>query len=196
MQGTLGANIKDSGGLRLIPAHAGNTCSPGCHRQDSWAHPRACGEHRPWEVPSWQLPGSSPRMRGTRRAYIFDGKTLGLIPAHAGNTDCFPRGRLAGGGSSPRMRGTPDERLQGAGAEGLIPAHAGNTVALHALYLPAEAHPRACGEHCSGVKRSKPRQGSSPRMRGTRVSSSSTVSARGLIPAHAGNTPPSNSPSK
>ncbi len=49
---------------RLIPAHAGSTCSRRWGGIGRRAHPRACGEHSrflPWCV---RTLGSSPRMRG------------------------------------------------------------------------------------------------------------------------------------
>ncbi len=106
-------------------------------------------------------------MRGTLMVSVKVPFFLGLIPAHAGNTNapavfaplsrahpraCGEHARAwaltdASLGSSPRMRGTlgcffPTPRFTR-----LIPAHAGNTVNAEHLAVPWEAHPRACGEH-------------------------------------------------
>ena len=90
-------------------------------------HPRACGEHLLLRHDVDFHLGSSPRMRGTLYAYHDGELTLGIIPAHAGNTrPVFPNrpaprdhpracgehispsaDNLLTWGSSPRMRGTP-----------------------------------------------------------------------------------------
>ena len=49
-------------------------------------------------------------------------------------------------------------------------------------------HPRACGEHVSGLWRLDDNPGSSPRMRGTRADGYAIVNEYRFIPAHAGNT--------
>ena len=54
---------------------------------------------------------------------------------------------------------------------------------------PNGDHPRACGEHLLMMSASCFRQGSSPRMRGTPVHRVIKFAERGIIPAHAGNTP-------
>ena len=91
--------------------------------------------------------GSSPRMQGTHvngRRRVLD---VGIIPAHAGNTDSanlnvfevedHPRAcgkhahvgslNILLPGSSPRMRGTLPHRKRHSSGRGIIPAHAGNT---------------------------------------------------------------------
>ncbi len=70
--------------LRIIPAHAGQTCGgrrgPAC----SADHPRACGANfRVREVVD-AYAGSSPRMRGKRLHKRHRGKPVRIIPAHAG----------------------------------------------------------------------------------------------------------------
>ena len=148
MRGTLGLRLGRVPVLGIIPAHAGNTG----HRKSTTAwtrdHPRACGEHSR-RLTLDPLPhGSSPRMRGTLTAISLAESTVGIIPAHAGNTGavrarggpCRDHPRACGEhagislhdqgatGSSPRMRGT---RVVACGApclQGIIPAHAGNTL--------------------------------------------------------------------
>ncbi len=110
----------------IIPALAGNTRTA---RASTWArrdHPRACGEHHRMTRHIHQVPGSSPRLRGTREDLAGVYQVRGIIPALAGNTYSghgkkprywdHPRacgehdGRgvdvLALAGSSPRLRGT------------------------------------------------------------------------------------------
>ena len=53
---------------RFIPAPAGNTHMPGVSTQAHAVHPRACGEHSSGRPRKIRASGSSPRLRGTRRA--------------------------------------------------------------------------------------------------------------------------------
>ena len=70
----------------IIPAHAGLTIALYASMTSRWDHPRACGAHPQTTCERWDLQGSSPRMRGSRRlvelAFVLDG----IIPAHAGLT--------------------------------------------------------------------------------------------------------------
>mgnify|MGYP000193879767 CR=1 FL=1 len=88
---------------------------------------RVCGEHRTLTDENGEPWGSSPRMRGTLKAYNHGNRNPGIIPAYAGNTTLQSRRpdqhgdhpRVCGEhplhcclllflwGSSPRMRGTP-----------------------------------------------------------------------------------------
>ena len=134
--------------LRIIPAHAGQTCGgrrgPAC----SADHPRACGANIGVDVSDAFGCGSSPRMRGKLPCARSGRRLRRIIPAHAGQTGerpsnarpladhpraCGANLQLVEGfggsffGSSPRMRGkllncaTPVEILR------IIPAHAGQT---------------------------------------------------------------------
>ena len=154
----------------LIPAHAGKTLPPPQGRQSQV--------------------GSSPRMRG-KRAYPLSGEAwLRLIPAHAGKSPGQPGAVRAGRahpracgeniygpgvwpmpvGSSPRMRGKLAVEIGLRRAEGLIPAHAGKTDPQGESQDQARAHPRACGENDPANWWRFHPAGSSPRMRGKRVS--------------------------
>ena len=134
----------------IIPAHAGNTSACRHSALIAGDHPRACGEHGVTPVPVAMGPGSSPRMWGTRADWVKETQTLGIIPAHAGNTPAHrpsERGKwdhpracgehlyvfhvdFTGWGSSPRMRGTHVIALEMVMPAGIIPAHAGNTKAM------------------------------------------------------------------
>ena len=136
-----------SGGVRLIPAHAGKTArgSPGA--RSSRAHPRSRGENTVTSVRSTLPSGSSPLTRGKLTGVPPIVRVLGLIPAHAGKTctrflatfgsRAHPRSRgenaapvtIAGfrPGSSPLTRGKQLADLQERVLPGLIPAHAGKT---------------------------------------------------------------------
>ena len=80
----VGDDVRDRG--RLIPARAGKTQWVSPARSAPAAHPRACGENQvPVEIPL-EKDGSSPRVRGKRRADDDAGDDAGLIPARAGKT--------------------------------------------------------------------------------------------------------------
>ena len=74
---------------------------------------------------------------------------------------------------------------------GIIPAHAGNTSAMQSGRRTPGDHPRACGEHLDPSHVDEKTWGSSPRMRGTHLHKWHVLEFRGIIPAHAGNTPSS-----
>ena len=152
--------------------------------------------------------GSSPRMRGTRRAGACGSDRPGIIPAYAGNTRgvlCYYRGdgdhpRVCGehvpvrglarsiAGSSPRMRGTHVGDFLGGQVNGIIPAYAGNTGRRELARPALRDHPRVCGEHFPDDQIGRWNLGSSPRMRGTLLFLSRAGSVFGIIPAYAGNT--------
>ena len=72
--------------VRLIPAHAGKTCSlPRSHRRVR-AHPRSRGENRMGRTTSQGACGSSPLTRGKLSAVWVVISVFRLIPAHAGKT--------------------------------------------------------------------------------------------------------------
>ena len=197
-------------GRRLIPAHAGKTQFFALAMKVKQAHPRACGENCVNSGAPKQRSGSSPRMRGKPRRSLRIDVSTGLIPAHAGKTQqalllprlprAHPRacGENAASaarekeekGSSPRMRGKPKQSCFIFSCEGLIPAHAGKTSIEGTTLTTGRAHPRACGENFTSLKTLPRSLGSSPRMRGKRLSRLYRGQARGLIPAHAGKTKP------
>ena len=86
------------------------------------------------------------------------------------------------------MRGTHVQGERPAGGGRIIPAHAGNTRSAGSLRRFSRDHPRACGEHKSPWPASKRFIGSSPRMRGTLMTSLTAFRDFRIIPAHAGNT--------
>ena len=91
-------------------------------------------------------------------------------------------------GSSPRMRGTPSHHAGLGHGGGIIPAYAGNTPPCSHSHTVTRDHPRVCGEHPFPEYSGLYSTGSSPRMRGTRISAVSAGLKTGIIPAYAGNT--------
>ncbi|OAZ75828.1 hypothetical protein SRCM100623_00345 [Acetobacter pasteurianus] len=184
-------SVLDNGSrvARFIPACAGNTLAYSEIVKGFPVHPRVCGEHEGQAVVSNHVGGSSPRVRGTLR----DGKAVAsitrFIPACAGNTKTrlirsrvfSVHPRVCGEhkccaslcqctrGSSPRVRGTLAFKKKTWGQKRFIPACAGNTwQPLRHVHLTT-VHPRVCGEHkCSRLSICRD-NGSSPRVRGTRL---------------------------
>ena len=71
---------------RFIPAPAGNTQRIAIRWDSITVHPRACGEHHGRPPKACSVPGSSPRLRGTRESCSFLPRRSRFIPAPAGNT--------------------------------------------------------------------------------------------------------------
>ena len=174
--------------VRFIPACAGNTESP---IPGSWrapVHPRVCGEHRRSRTLSKPPGGSSPRVRGTHRSGCLRRRRSRFIPACAGNTRYLPvaplrlavHPRVCGEhcreihclvhtvGSSPRVRGTRNKHANKFAIRRFIPACAGNTRTSPPSRARPTVHPRVCGEHPKAQSSRESRDGSSPRVRGTR----------------------------
>ena len=150
-------------------------------------------------------------MRGKPHCFRCRPYSPRIIPAHAGQTrqtlhiECgleeHPRACGANSrsknlnprrlGSSPRMRG----KLRHAGglpaSERIIPAHAGQTTIFSFNSARWSDHPRACGANGVWGVFNIRGHGSSPRMRGKPAVIYPRLGARRIIPAHAGQTPPS-----
>ena len=168
MRGSRGGRCRARRGLGIIPAHAGLTRRSDSRRCWRGDHPRACGAHAKKGLDLAMIPGSSPRMRGSRNNLTNNGMEPGIIPAHAGLTAacCSPRARrwdhpracgahsvtprlvMRWLGSSPRMRGSPTVIGMFIAGYGIIPAHAGLTSTGCRVSEVAGDHPRACGAHC------------------------------------------------
>ena len=200
---------QSAGNGGLIPAHAGSTFRISSGSRPVRAHPRSRGEHRCEGHQDPDSKGSSPLTRGAPpgRPEISHGG--GLIPAHAGSTrrssrfsratTAHPRSRgehdevdtliYDEAGSSPLTRGAPELGGRGRGWGGLIPAHAGSTRLRRCGLRRQRAHPRSRGEHSFQIVSGLFDQGSSPLTRGAPISPNLPTKLIGLIPAHAGSTP-------
>ena len=198
----------------LIPAHAGKTVSGSPWGGGRGAHPRSRGENSDDRTDANRRPGSSPLTRGKPSASVVPSTRVGLIPAHAGKTkqqptpapttQAHPRSRgenpvqqgalgLAAG-SSPLTRGKLPRPAEGTDRERLIPAHAGKTAPARAGSTRGWAHPRSRGENSWKLKGKAIVSGSSPLTRGKRRRYRIRGAHAGLIPAHAGKTPPVSHP--
>ena len=193
---------------RIIPAHAGQTDLPILPPLPNADHPRACGANV-GRVHVHELQcGSSPRMRGKPTACRRSAARMRIIPAHAGQTvsnssrtsarSDHPRacGANVGRvhvhelqcGSSPRMRGKPTACRRSAARMRIIPAHAGQTVSNSSRTSARSDHPRACGANPALSVMTAAPAGSSPRMRGKLGFGFDSFRQRRIIPAHAGQT--------
>ena len=193
---------------RLIPAHAGKTCSAAADRRSCPAHPRSRGENLRRSSDSAQENGSSPLTRGKPRQCRRGLRCLRLIPAHAGKTSCphpatrapqaHPRSRgenlseqsarVSAAGSSPLTRGKRSGLPCVSFLDRLIPAHAGKTSPRTTPRSGRRAHPRSRGENDPPGNPGLPFVGSSPLTRGKQREEMGPPPDRGLIPAHAGKT--------
>ena len=197
-----------SGGVRLIPAHAGKTLTLGKVTTKKRAHPRSRGENSSRISRSAFFPGSSPLTRGKHGHVGEVNLTVGLIPAHAGKTDRSPT-HCTSIGAHPRSRGenlhpiSGDLRFTGSSpltrgklrlgdnrraSRGLIPAHAGKTARHSRQQRGSSAHPRSRGENPHAREGHHEEAGSSPLTRGKRGARDHRRVQAGLIPAHAGKT--------
>ena len=214
---TRGKRRADRGGGgqgRLIPAHAGKTTRIRDEAGSSRAHPRSRGENAANSRQSSLVAGSSPLTRGKQALRLALGGDRGLIPAHAGKTHglagsggligAHPRSRgenfgerdvpFAACGSSPLTRGKHVQEIALAPVLGLIPAHAGKTSSVQAAAPPMRAHPRSRGENQGDRIFDRSDNGSSPLTRGKPFLDLLADGDGGLIPAHAGKTRSSYSP--
>ena len=194
---------------RIIPALAGNTSRilsiPRCR----WDHPRSRGEYSlHWQTVQFGM-GSSPLSRGIQRPPRQAPHPRRIIPALAGNTDP-PRRGASSRPDHPRSRGEYAPRSQrsrtargssplsrgirgGGGDVGhldrIIPALAGNTPFRPPPDGQGSDHPRSRGEYYQRARKGLTDYGSSPLSRGILQHLIRDPSARGIIPALAGNTP-------
>ena len=172
---------------RFIPACAGNASSENRSSSAVTVHPRVCGERAGNPTLRRVRNGSSPRVRGTLARMAQAGSERRFIPACAGNASrrfiMHPRysvhPRVCGERAKLLSAGMDDSRF--------IPACAGNAVCLHHEGARRKVHPRVCGERAVWGRRPKWCVGSSPRVRGTQPSISSSHYSLRFIPACAGN---------
>ena len=208
MRGKLGDGLVGGLDLRIIPAHAGQTGTRSSGSGPASDHPRACGANLGETGQRLDRTGSSPRMRGKRKAEVLSNALDRIIPAHAGQTARMassawlrpdhPRACganpehvgvvVAVHGSSPRMRGKHSSLFLAFHFIRIIPAHAGQTVGRLAVVPASTDHPRACGANMGTHSLAAERTGSSPRMRGKLGHGLQRGRLSRIIPAHAGQT--------
>ena len=189
-RGLLAAVPHAHGWPRIIPAHAGFTSHSSQSRGSSTDHPRTRGVYLSQSACTSTTPGSSPHTRGLQPWNCPRFGTIRIIPAHAGFTQA-PVGAHTPVRDHPRTRGVylPSSHGQ-AGSARIIPAHAGFTVISPSRASTSPDHPRTRGVYSSFPQCRWFCAGSSPHTRGLLAVSRAGRLVRGIIPAHAGFTPP------
>ena len=194
--------------LRSIPACAGETQNATFRMDWDGVYPRVCGGNQKQNTPAPNNAGLSPRVRGKPRVPTGPQAALGSIPACAGeiksasamSASCRVYPRVCGGnlaavqapapdtGLSPRVRGKLRPKPGRLSRGGSIPACAGETATKDWLYDRNMVYPRVCGGN--GLVGQAPAivGGLSPRVRGKRHAPARSRTARGSIPACAGET--------
>ena len=132
-------------------------------------------------------PGSSPRVRGTRRTAWYALPPVTVHPRVCGELGLAVDVQRNQRGSSPRVRGTRRTRHQHPARVRFIPACAGNSRRAFDRRIVGPVHPRVCGELQPLRIARHPFSGSSPRVRGTLEMLSATLYHHRFIPACAGN---------
>ena len=93
-------------------------------------------------------------------------------------------------GSPPRMRGKDRRAVQGGIPAGITPAYAGKSPVVRERFLPAQDHPRVCGEKRSAGLGGRDGLGSPPRMRGKDRKDTDDAGIERITPAYAGKRQP------
>ena len=153
----------------LIPTHAGKTLARAARSRQRGAHPRSHGENQPRVRRHTPPPGSSPLTRRKPQDVWIERLQERLIPTHAGKRSA---------------------ELFEVAVQGLIPTHAGKTWSATERSPSRTAHPRSHGENLVLRLHENHGRGSSPLTRGKPGRVHGVTESLGLIPAHAGKTPP------
>ena len=151
----------------IIPALAGNTCSPQVTVLVISDHPRSRGEYESVSMVDQGSPGSSPLSRGIHMVKSQEEVRERIIPALAGNTAVrhasvwnpsdhprsrgeyrdYPAWMSDTLGSSPLSRGILSPSNNSGQTGRIIPALAGNTCSTCANPKEWWDHPRSRGEY-------------------------------------------------
>jgi len=151
-------------------------------------HPRVCGEHNEGTYPGLPVVRFIPACAGNTRVGAAAASAVPVHPRVCGEHRALQAGAGSLAGSSPRVRGTLFSCLSRCVSLRFIPACAGNTRAALIEHTAKPVHPRVCGEHKRRPTAISSRNGSSPRVRGTRRWIHVAGGRRRFIPACAGNT--------
>ena len=143
---------------RFIPARAGNTSPSDETTPAAPVHPRAGGEHT-MGTPRFSGAAVHPRAGGEHSSSAASAVSRPVHPRAGGEHWLALRTTTAGYGSSPRGRGTPPRSPARPLQIRFIPARAGNTAARRLRKCPYQT------------------PGSSPRGRGTRLTTRRATSA-------------------
>ena len=130
----------------ITPADAGNRENAVLQFENSWDHPRGCGEQKALRMRQHAARGSPPRMRGTVGGSGF-GCSFGWDhPRGCGEQQSVVMHDALHTGSPPRMRGTASWVRADIHTSRITPADAGNSYIDMACAFYTRDHPRGCGE--------------------------------------------------
>ena len=173
------------------------------HQRSLWVYPRACGGTYYPNATDLEQTGLSPRVRGNQRNLWQHHRTLGSIPARAGEPFAtlvlkellrvYPR--ACGGtnavnhrgraelGLSPRVRGNLQRLRDRREGNRSIPARAGEPTLSTTEAGLNWVYPRACGGTLSATMSDRPVAGLSPRVRGNQRCQPPRRAELGLSPS-------------
>ena len=171
-----------------------------------WDHPRMCGEKALLWRRCLLLVGSPPHVRGKVICKAFHHPYFGITPACAGKRFFsgliswvpWDHPRMCGEkhvdriatapqiGSPPHVRGKGNVSSVDCVGQGITPACAGKSPAGAPVTLPAEDHPRMCGEKMCTASPHTLRMGSPPHVRGKAKYSKLMLIPHRITPACAG----------
>ena len=190
----------------ITPACAGKRAEVIDSSDDSWDHPRVCGEktdHAPRPLPP---AGSPPRVRGKAGIPDSPQRIPGITPACAGKSAGAASGsvrhedhpRVCGEkkatplmygstmGSPPRVRGKAPDWSFLCWCDRITPACAGKRNFVIVLVAFKWDHPRVCGEKLTQRPMQARTLGSPPRVRGKGTISAGRRAPCRITPACAG----------
>ncbi len=150
-------------------------------------HPRVCGERRNVEQLFSDASRFIPACAGNAHGDRPSPSQPSVHPRVCGERINPHRSPPRGGGSSPRVRGTQGAHKTAFWVKRFIPACAGNAHEHVDLDQHSAVHPRVCGERWTARCSTSTGDGSSPRVRGTRIQRDAAMIAERFIPACAGN---------
>ena len=204
--------MSDEGPARgTIPACAGEPRLHESRPSQAGDHPRVRGGTCPTAPQPHPAEGPSPRARGNRLTTMATARSMGTIPACAGEPERVCGGELVRGdhprvrggtklvaealkrhpGPSPRARGNPRRSIWRSHHRGTIPACAGEPPRPPPRASAPRDHPRVRGGTGRRSGEGHGLGGPSPRARGNRSWPPLGHFLRGTIPACAGEPPES-----
>ena len=158
---------------------------PQTHKQA--VHPRVCGEQSLSLIIRLTSPGFIPACAGNSLISRIDTSYATVHPRVCGEQINRTSADFYSDGSSPRVRGTVRDYLDVCTRKRFIPACAGNSSERDEPPPLATVHPRVCGEQKRARNLPAPKNGSSPRVRGTAAIDQRQAELDRFIPACAGN---------
>ena len=150
-------------------------------------HPRVCGERLRAALGAFEPARFIPACAGNALRAERGCRAITVHPRVCGERLAKDNGPVTTNGSSPRVRGTLLLAQVAGQNDRFIPACAGNAQRSRRRRWRIPVHPRVCGERSSGTAITAVTDGSSPRVRGTRLSFRSASAHWRFIPACAGN---------